>query len=151
MASGEFPSDWTAVIEHDQRVQQSSSSTTDSGSFSDAYMSGMPAKKRKILSGPGGELSSRTLFKTVLSRTLKQVKLRASVREEDVIETSGNQLELIREFDQEIDTAFTERLRTDTDFLNAIKDSKDDTDKSFIYDDVVYNTNRFQLSRKRLN
>jgi hypothetical protein len=117
--------------------------TTDRPSqFSDAYFSGMPAKKRKLF-GPN-ELNNENIFKTVLNRTLKQVQLKPNVRESEVSEVALSRSELTTEFDSELDRALTERVRTDPEFNPTL-------DMNSQSDDCVYNRNRFALSKKRVD
>jgi hypothetical protein len=151
-----MPSEWTPLIEHDietQRVnshaqQSADNNTRPSQLFSDAYFSGMPAKKRKLF-GPN-ELHNDSLFKTVLGRTLKQVQLKTSVAESEIAEAGLSNTELTSEFDAELDAALSERVRNDPEFTSTLNmNTSDDGDAKL--DDVVYNRNRFALSRKRLN
>lgn len=147
----ELPNDWLPVIEHDMEKQKSAE--PGAGGFSDAYCSGMPAKRRKILSGREDFLTEN-LFKKVLSRTLKNIQLKANVTEDEFVTSSLNQSQLIDSFDDELNSAINERLRNDTNFISIVNNtttsgttnpsSKNDDDPN-----LVYNKDRFSLSRKR--
>lgn len=143
-------SEWLPIIEHDIEVQRHGE--VRERNFSDAYCSGMPAKKRKILSSKN-DLLKENLFKKVLERTLENIQLKSDVIEDELIEETLKKSELIDSFDQEFDSAITERLRNDTDFLNVIKneEAKDkDSESSSSEDSVLYNKGRFAHSRRRL-
>ena len=147
----EFPEEWKPIIEHDMESQRRVNQTGESNTtYSDAYMSGMPAKKRKIIAP--NDFNKESLFKTVLNRTLKQVQLKPNASEKELAETGLRQTELISEFDAEVDSALNERLRGDVELTAILKSDKKESDETEEkLDDVVYNKNRFALSKKRLN
>lgn len=128
-----FPDEWIPVIERDMEKMENGS-LNSSISYSDAYVNGMPAKKRKVILSRS-DLVTKSLFKRVLGRTLDQIQLKANVNEEQVIHDGLNQSKLVDEFDGEFDLVVTERLKQDKDY-NRIKQ-----------DDEM----RFQNTRKRFS
>ena len=133
------PSDWVPIIEKDLVTQKNQQSTIRP--FSDAYCSGMPAKRRRILSSKNEFLSVNS-FKKVLGRTLEKVQLKPNVSHEQLIEDSIDHSQLIDSFNTEFDAVITDRLRNDPDF-NAIikKESKEQNDQQ----------ERFSYSKKRFS
>lgn len=139
-------SEWLPIVEDDVQKQ----GEVRERNFSDAYCSGMPAKKRKILSSKN-DLVKENLFKKVLERTLENIQLKSEGIGEELIEETLKKSELIDSFDQEFDSAITERLRSDADFLNIVSsEEKMENDDDVNEDSVVYNKGRFSHSRKRL-
>ncbi|CAF0722755.1 unnamed protein product [Brachionus calyciflorus] len=139
--------EWLPVIENDR---QNKSENRDRN-FSDAYCSGMPAKKRKILSGKN-DLAKENLFKKVLERTLENIQLKSEDSQDKLIEETLEKSELIDSFDQEFDLAITERLRNDENLLRIVKNEEDEMEKEKSSDEstVIYNKGRFSHSRRRL-
>jgi hypothetical protein len=144
----DVPNDWVEVIEQDLILQQQNQSQNET-SYSDAYLSGLPAKKRRILISTH-DLARENLFKKVLDRTLNQVTLKPNWNQDQLIEERFNQSELLNNFDTEFDSAITQRLRSDAAFLSIVNDQKEEENENE-YDDVLYNKNRYSLSKKRLN
>lgn len=135
--------EWLPIIEHDSQKQVENRER----SFSDAYCSGMPAKKRKILSSKN-DLMKENLFKRVLERTLENIQLKSDVIEEEMIEQTLKKSQLIDYFDEEFDLAITERLRNDTDLMEIIKG--EETSANQPDGSVIYNKGRYSNSRKKL-
>ena len=102
----------------------------------------MPAKRRKVLVPKSVDLLNETLFKKVLRRTMDQVELKPNVNQNELIDTSLSNTQLISSFDCELNTAITERLKNDKDFQAIIKDDDPNVDGA---------NERFKHSRKRLN
>jgi len=144
------PADWMPIIEKDIQTQQSQLSATRP--FSDAYSSGMPAKRRRILSSKS-DLLSVNLFKKVLSRTLEKVQLKPNVSHEQLVEDSVDHSQLIDSFTAEVNSAINERLRSDSDFNEIIRNQKSAKKKSNedekVEDDDDEVKNRFLFSKKR--
>lgn len=136
---------WLPVIEHDSQKQVENK---DRG-FSDAYCSGMPAKKRRILSSKN-DLLKENLFKRVLQRTLENIQLKSDVLEEDMIEQTLKKSQLIDYFDEEFDSAITERLKNDSDLVEIVKCEDATSDNQTSEATLIYNKPRFANSRKRL-
>jgi hypothetical protein len=106
----------------------------------------MPAKKRKIL--VSNDMSAESMLKTVLGRTLRQVQVKPGVKESEVMAAAvdaSRSSELIAEFDTELDLVLNERVRSDPELVNNDAETKEQID------DIVYNKDRFSLSKKRLN
>lgn len=158
-----FPSEWLPVIERDIEKQKTETNTRTA--FSDAYLSGMPAKKRKLLvsanplataastSNQEDNEPSRLMLSRVLSRTLDKCELKSGASRDELEKASLGQSELVNAFGHEFDAAINERLRTDEDFLNILKttdnsSSEATTDTTEKSGDLVYNKNRFPLIRK---
>lgn len=135
-----FPSEWCSTIERDIETQKNQPSPV--ASFSDAYNSGLPAKRRKVLVHKSVDLLNETLFKKVLRRTMDQMELKPNVNQADLVDTSISNSQLISSFDSELNTAITERLKNDKDFQAIIKDDDPNADRA---------NERFKHSRKRLN
>lgn len=111
----------------------------------------MPAKKRKILSSKS-DLLTENIFKRVLSRTLEQIQLKSNANEQNLVEESLNQSQLLESFNSELDSAITERLRNDSDFvtiLNQQSSLKTEENEDSV-EDLIYNKDRFAHSRRRL-
>jgi hypothetical protein len=164
-----FPDQWLPIIERDvqkinnsadqQQQQQPRAVTT----YSDAYINGMPAKRRKLLF-TSNDLLTKNLFKRVLSRTLEKVQLKSSsaanVKVEHIIDSALSQSRLIETFDADFDAAITDRLKLDADFIEIMQEkTKDDVDKANNDkedddndpDASFSNQERFQNIKKRLN
>lgn len=156
------------IIERDletqqKKTQEESSTASSSGgggqktSFSDAYISGMPAKKRKILTSSNAtantsdENMKRQMLKTVLERTMEQVELKPNANRDELIKSSLDDSELVDSFDNEFDSALTDRLRSDQDFLSIIKSQQSPDEQQSTSGNGVYNKNRFACIRKQHN
>ena len=142
-----IPSEWVAAIENDLESQKIQTSSQVVRSFSDAYCSGMPAKRRKILSSRN-DLMSKNLFKKVLDRTLNQIKLKPNVSNEEFVEESVRQSTLIDSFSGDFDDCVTERLRNDPDFSSIIRATPTTGPK---VDSDQEQEQRFKSIRKRFN
>jgi len=124
--------------------------------YSDAYVNGMPSKRRKLLFSKN-DLLTKNLFKRVLSRTLQKTQLKetaSNMSEEQIVNQSLSQSRLIDSFDAEFDTALTERLRHDPEFIEITQKPKakeKQDDEKGGEDASLYNEDRFQNSKKRLN
>lgn len=170
-SGSELPSEWMPIIERDLEKQRKKSqeesaaaSASSSGggggqktSFSDAYISGMPAKKRKILTSSNATANSsdenmkRQMLKTVLERTMEQVELKPNANRDELIKSSLDDAELVDSFDNEFDSALTDRLRSDQDFLSIIKTQQSPDEQQSTSDNGVYNKNRFACIRRQHN
>ena len=137
--------EWLPVLEHDNQKQVENRDRN----FSDAYCSGMPAKKRRILSSKN-DLLKENLFKRVLQRTLENNQLKSDAQGEDMIEQTLKKSQLIDYFDEEFDLAITERLRNDSDLMEIVKCEDDASDNQTTDDTLIYNKPRYSNSRKRL-
>jgi hypothetical protein len=137
-----LPSEWETIIQQDIQTQQNQS---DIRPFSDAYCSGLPAKRRRIISSKN-DLLNVNLFKKVLNRTLEKVQLKPNMSQEQLIEESVDQSQLLDSFSVEFDSVINDRLRNDADFNTIIKSQNDKHKNS--------NNNkeeeRFLHSKKRL-
>ena len=150
-----FPPQWLPIIESDVEKMSNTNQSTFT-TYSDAYVNGMPSKRRKLLFSKN-DLLTKNLFKRVLSRTLQKIQLKdtaSNIGEEQILNQSLTQSRLIDSFDTEFDMAITDRLRHDAEFNEITQKSKskekdsngDDNDEM-----TMYNKDRFQNSKKRFN
>ncbi len=140
-----LPSEWETIIERDIQTQQNQSNIRP---FSDAYCSGLPAKRRRIISSKN-DLLNVNLFKKVLNRTLEKVQLKPNVSHEQLIEESVDQSQLLDSFSVEFDSVINDRLRNDPDFNTIIK-SQNDKHKDSNNKEEEKEEERFLHSKKRL-
>ena len=153
-----FPAAWIPVIERDMQKIAENRTGPATNTYSDAYINGMPAKKRKLLFSKN-DLLTKNLFKRVLSRTLEKIQVKSATSTtnlsgEQIVDASLTQSRLIDSFDSEFDSAITERLRHDVDFREITKkaETKEKAENAEKNEDSpFYSEERFQNSRKRLN
>lgn len=133
--------------------KQTKEATSKTTMFSDAYLSGMPAKKRKLIvsanplanavattksqedsstplsssTAAAAAEPSRIMLSRVLARTLDKVEMKPAASREELDKASAAQSELVSAFSQEFDAAINERLKTDEDFLSIIKSEPSET------------------------
>ena len=145
-----MPNQWLPVVESDM---QKFSSIRPTSTYSDAYVNGMPAKRRKLLFSKS-DLLTKNLLKRVLSRTLEKMQPKASNDTQEQLVSEGlSQSRLVDSFDVEFDAAITQRLRHDSEFAE-ITQKKSKTQEEDNDDEEslsLYNEDRFQNSKKRLN
>ena len=150
-----FPPQWLPIIESDVKKMSNTNPSTIT-TYSDAYVNGMPSKRRKLLFSKN-DLLTKNLFKRVLSRTLQKIQLKdtaSNISEEQILNQSLTQSRLIDSFDTEFDMAVTDRLRHDAEFNEITqkpKSKEKDSDGDENDEMTMYNKDRFQNSKKRFN
>lgn len=132
-----LPSDWAPIIQNDIETQ---AKQPKQAPFSDAYLCGMPAKRRKILSKLDVRVPS--IFETIMQSTLQQIKSKKSTTNDQILERACNDTQLANAFETSFDTACIDRLKHDADFKDIITHQSNDENNS--------NENRMQYSKKRL-
>lgn len=110
----------------------------------------MPAKRRRILSSKIDFLSVN-LFKKVLNRTLEKVQLKPNINQEQLVEESVDQAQLIDSFSVEFNSVVDERLRQDPDFNTIVKSDNEKTNSQISKPNDPTEKERFLFSRKRFS
>jgi len=134
-----LPKEWMEDINRDIQTQANSAPRPP---FSDAYCSGMPAKRRKVFT-LRSDLQDKQIFKKVLGRTLEKIQLKQNASVDSLVEESLINSQLIDSFSTEFNTSVTERLRNDEDFNEILKKQEGEDNKD------LKNKDRFSNSRKR--
>lgn len=156
------PSEWVETICKDVAKQQHQQDDQEKlnqqqQQHSDAYINGMPSKRRRILATNSADMMQQmqgpALFRKVLARTIEQMKLKLNVRREDVLESNRwSDPGLLGHFQDYFENVIGDRLRQDEDFARlsgsqAGKEKKDNKDQG--EDDEQDQQKRFKFIRKR--
>jgi hypothetical protein len=152
-----LPAEWMSTIKKDLERQHQMNGETRSASFSDAYMNGMPSKRRRILTART-DLVAQNLFKKVLTKTMEQMRMKPNVNLDDMVRSSVNQSELISNFEEHFEGVITERLHQDQDYIklttSSANSNSDEAEKKKESeekgnDSNIFNNDRLKFSRKR--
>jgi hypothetical protein len=149
----DIPSEWIPMIESDIEYQEKLPATVRP--FSDAYNSGIPSKKRRVLLSES-ELTSQNVFERAMRRTLDKVKPKQNISEEEVLNSGLRQERLLKSFDTEFETALKDRLKSDPDYNSIINSEENVTNANSNQSDgdslkSTLNKNRFQFAKKKFN
>jgi hypothetical protein len=149
----DIPSEWVPMIESDIEYQEKQPATVRP--FSDAYNSGIPSKKRRILLSES-ELNSQSLFERAMTRTLEKVKPKQNISEEEVLDCGLRQEKLLKSFDTEFDAVLKDRLKNDPDYNSITNSESKITNADSNKNDggainSALNKNRFQFAKKKFN
>jgi hypothetical protein len=142
-----LPFEWLQTVSSDIRTQVDS---LHRYSFSDAYTTGMPSKRRKIVKKQ--ETSSKNLLKIVMKRTLSQINTRANLTNETIVDSLGDEKQLMDTFNTQFDQVLSERLEKDKDYENLFKSTNDEqTSNGCVLNRKVRSMEeKFNFTRKRM-
>ncbi|XP_047104408.1 large proline-rich protein BAG6 isoform X2 [Schistocerca piceifrons] len=106
-----LPSDWVPIITRDTQRQRKQNSQAP---FSDAYLSGMPSKRRKIVSSakPQGNVGQ------ILADGVRHAVASAGIRETPDMEAAGEDLELQAAYREQMKLSFQDNVGTSSDVTN---------------------------------
>ncbi|ELT91208.1 hypothetical protein CAPTEDRAFT_225947 [Capitella teleta] len=109
------PSEWVPVISRDVARQQRDSAQPP---FSDAYLNGMPAKRRKLMSQSESELSNLpAVLPEALKRAATSVGAQSLTSLEDMAKEASSSSELINTFQTEVNNTLANRVAKDPDYI----------------------------------
>ncbi|XP_067008462.2 large proline-rich protein BAG6 [Anabrus simplex] len=104
-----LPSEWVPIITRDTQRQRRQSTQPP---FSDAYLSGMPSKRRKVVTSakPQGNMSQ------IITESVRRSLEDAGVRPVSGIETAGDDLELQAAYREQMRSSVQQTLINNPDF-----------------------------------
>ncbi|GLH04977.1 Uncharacterized protein GBIM_10621 [Gryllus bimaculatus] len=104
-----LPSEWVPIIARDSQRQRRQNPQTP---FSDAYLSGMPSKRRKVVTSakPQGNLNQ------IITESMRSALDEAGVRPVAGVETAGEDLELQAAYREQVRSAVQDSLSNNPDF-----------------------------------
>jgi len=121
--------EWAPIIREDVKKQRSEEK--QQRPFSDAYITGMPAKRRKLY--PKVEMSSSNLLRGVMQRTVEKMAptKKSELSDAQLVDKFETDAQASRAFDQVLDSEIADRLKGDADCMEAREDNQ--SNQRFIY------------------
>lgn len=104
-----LPSEWVPIIARDSQRQRRQSPQAP---FSDAYLSGMPSKRRKVVTStkPQGNLNQ------IITDSMRSALDEAGIRAVAGVETAGEDLELQAAYREQVRSAVQDSVTSNPDF-----------------------------------